>query len=149
MTDFDSSRLQTIGILVIAVAALVLRLRVGYITGYSKWKRGGELLDEWARANRYEILNAYQCAYWAGPFTLRSNGFQCVYKVALQDVTGEVHHAWLRFGSWFRGVGADDIAIRWIDGEPDFEEIAGYPKPRERFVPGKPVHRAKKKLRGK
>jgi hypothetical protein len=136
-------------ILALCVAMIIVDARMKYYD-LRKWSRGEERLHDWARQNGYILLRVKESRLpLSGPFFLRSNIMHCVYKVAVQDVSGEVHHAWLRLGSWLRGIATDDVAIRWIDGEPDPEKIAEHHKPRERFLPGKPVRRAKKKPRGK
>ena len=94
---------------VVGVLAILAILVSYFYVYFSKSRR---LLDNWADANRYELLHAEYRSVRKRPFLWSAKG-QAVYRVEIRDEQGHTRKGWVRCGSWLLGVFANEVTARW------------------------------------
>jgi hypothetical protein len=99
--------LAVIGVLAVVV---VIALSMAWTAGRSR-----EILDRWAAANGYTILEAERRYLRRGPFFLRSGEGHQVFHVALRDAGGRTRGGYVRIGGWWLGLLADKVVVEWDD----------------------------------
>jgi hypothetical protein len=95
------------------VAVLFIFLAVGSIVWY--YSRSRSLLERWADASGYEILNSEHRYFFRGPFFWSTSRGQSVYFVTIRDGDGHVRTGWVRCGGFFLGMLSDNTEVRWDD----------------------------------
>lgn len=80
------------------------------------FSRSSSVLDNWANANGFVILDSQYCSLSRGPFTWTTSRGQAVYRVKVRDPAGVVRSGWVRCGSWLLGLMTDTAEVRW-DGQ--------------------------------
>ena len=81
------------------------------------FSRSAKMLEEWARANGFRLLEKEYRWFTKGPFFWRSGKNQTVYRITVQDSQGQVHRGWARCGGWFMGLWSNQVDVRW-DEQP-------------------------------
>ena len=76
-------------------------------------RRSAALIDRWAQAQGYQVLERQSRLFDRGPFFWRTSKGQTVYYITLRDEQGQVRQAWLRCGNWFLGLWSDEVAVEW------------------------------------
>lgn len=74
--------------------------------------RAQALLRNWAKDAGYQLLLADVRLFRKGPF-LWSSRSQVIYRVVVRDREGQTRVGWLRCGSWWQGVFADQVEVKW------------------------------------
>jgi hypothetical protein len=93
--------------LIVLVAALAVLATARHFS------RSRTILERWADRDGYVIVSAERCWFWRGPFWLRSDREQVVYRVVVRDREGRTLSGYVRCGGWFLGVLSDDVAVEW------------------------------------
>lgn len=75
-------------------------------------RRASTLLYDWAARNGYRIIESERRRYRKGPFFFNSSNNQVVFHVTVQDAYGNVHHGWVRCGSYQLGTWTNDVDFR-------------------------------------
>jgi hypothetical protein len=90
---------------------------ISFFGGYVSWCvfRSREVLERWAKANDFEILQSEYRNLFLGPFAFSTASGQSVYYVRVRDQTGRERGAWVRCGSFWAGVFSDKAEVRWED----------------------------------
>ncbi len=104
MHSFDSIIL----ILVVAVPIGILVLMLLQ----SQYSKANQMLDDWARANGYELVEANNQWLFRGPFWLAPKG-TLVYKITVRDSLGQTQTGWALCGDWLRGMWSDRVEVKW------------------------------------
>ena len=94
-------------IMIVAFAAVGLYL-------YFYFTRARQLLDNWASENRFQLLRAEFRMFRKGPF-FWSGRNQAVYRVEIRDEGGNDRTGWVRCGTWWLGVFANSVEVKWDD----------------------------------
>lgn len=108
----------------IACALFLLVLVVGVVFALSAYARGtyrhaAHLLDQWASDNQYRIIESDRRYMRKGPFTWTSSQSQIIYRITVQDPSGNIRHGWVRCGSYLLGAWQNAIDVRWADQSAD------------------------------
>jgi hypothetical protein len=111
MIDISSVLTSLIAIVFTIAVFSVPVLIVIYIVGMQR--RAGRLLYEWAARNGYQILESERRRYRKGPFFFTSSNNQTIYRVTIQDAYGNIHHGWVRCGSYQLGSWSNNVDVRW------------------------------------
>ncbi len=98
------NKVQTLLVFVVIAAAL-----------WWSFSRSRSLLKQWADENDYEILDSEYRIFRKGPFFWTSSRGQTVYYVKTRDKQGNMRSGWVRCGSWWWGLLADETEVRWED----------------------------------
>jgi hypothetical protein len=77
--------------------------------------RSQSVIELWARANLYEIINSEVRYFFRGPFFWSSSKGQTVYYITVKDAAGNFRSGWIRCGSWWGGLFSDQAEVRWDD----------------------------------
>ena len=93
---------------------LVVLIVVGSLVWH--FSRSRSLLEQWATANGFQILDSEYRSFRRGPFFWTTSKSQTVYYVKVRDREGRTHSGWVRCGSWFLGLWSDRTEVRWDDG---------------------------------
>lgn len=95
-----------------AVAFGALFIGVGLLIRW-QFVRSRQVLQTWAESKSYDLLEADRCWLWRGPFWLRSNQGQQVFRVLVKDGEGRTRRGHVRVGGWFRGLFSDEVSVAW------------------------------------
>lgn len=95
--------------------ALLILLGVGFavITLYWHFARAREVLDAWARENRFEIVARDYRNFAKGPFFWTTSRGQAVYYVTVRDADGRTRRGWVRCGGFILGLFSNHAQVRW------------------------------------
>jgi hypothetical protein len=97
------------------------------------------MLQKWADAHQYQILNKQLKLFRRGPFFWTTSKNQVIYRVALQDTQGNVREAWARCGGFWMGLLSDKVDVRWDGPAPQPVEIRYIDsEPRRELVGARP-----------
>lgn len=96
-----------IGLVIVGGTAGVVLYMVWYFS------RSRRLLDQWAAANGYRILESEVRLFFRGPYFMISSNAQTVYRVKVLDRQGNTKSGWVKCGSFFLGVFEDKVEARW------------------------------------
>jgi hypothetical protein len=99
-----------------ALALVVLLVFVGLMIYWTN-RRSTEMIQRWAEGNGYMILDMERRLFRRGPFFLTTSRSQTVYYVTLVDPQGGERRGWVRCGSFWLGIFANTVEVRW--DEPD------------------------------
>lgn len=77
--------------------------------------RSHDLIEQWASANGYRVMNAESRPFSRGPFFWTTSKGQTVYYVTFADAAGQYRSAYVRCGSWMGGLWSDKVDVRWED----------------------------------
>ncbi len=95
---------------IVALIALLIPLWAWH------FRRSRELVERWAAANAYTIIEMERRFFNAGPFFwCRGRGHE-VFRVSVRDAHGEQHRAYVRTGGWFLGQLSEKVAVKWDEG---------------------------------
>jgi hypothetical protein len=75
--------------------------------------RSRVLLRRWAERNGFEIVEKQFRYFRQGPFFWTASGRQIVYRILVADRSAGRRKGWARCGSWWLGVLADRVDVRW------------------------------------
>ena len=108
----------------IACALFLLILVVGVLFALSAYAVGtyrhaAQILEQWAANNHYRIIESDRRYLRKGPFTWTSSQSQIIYRVTVQDPSGNIRHGWVRCGSFILGAWQNAVDVRWEDRNAD------------------------------
>ena len=95
-----------------ALGVLAFVLAVGYVL-VLRYSRSREHLETWARREGHRLRQADRAWFWRGPFWLRSNQGQDVFRIRVQDENGRARSGYARVGGWFLGFWSDEVVVKW------------------------------------
>jgi hypothetical protein len=101
-----------------AIAFMVLFLLVApflILLDFRERRRKAESrLRRWAAENGYRIIERSYKGFgeYRGPF-FWSNRDLAVFWVIIEDRDGRARGGWVRFGSWWRGLDSEEVAVIW------------------------------------
>src|SRR5262245_59190883 len=75
--------------------------------------RSAAILQNWADEHGYEILQKSHRIFLRGPFFFRTTRHQTVYRVTVQDKSGDVRTGWVACGSWWFGLCSKEAKVIW------------------------------------
>lgn len=75
--------------------------------------RADTILNNWAARNGYRILQRDHAWFFKGPFFWTTSRNQIVFRVTVQDQSGNSQSGWVRCGSWWGGMLSEDAEARW------------------------------------
>jgi hypothetical protein len=99
-----------------AVAVMIFGgvLALGILMLRWQYRRGEELLEQWARQHSYRVIEREErTAPGDGPMNRYARNKQIVYSVKLVDDTGRIRHARVRIGSPETGVLSERVSVEW------------------------------------
>jgi hypothetical protein len=79
------------------------------------FSRSRRLLEKWAAENGFRIIESSYRNLVRGPFFWTTSKGQSVYRVTVEDATGQRRSGWVRCGSWLLGLWSDSVQVRWDD----------------------------------
>ena len=106
------------------------------LAAVSRFGRGYHILETWAEAGGYQILNFERRYLRLGPFFFGTSKGQVVYRVTVQDQQGQIRRGYVRCGSYLLGVWSDQAEVRWDDKpphQPGFPVIMNGPDDRDKY----------------
>lgn len=71
------------------------------------------IVEKWAADQGYWLLSAEFRWFRLGPYTLRANKQQAVFRITTRDTQGRRRSGWIRVGHWWRGLGSNEIDVKW------------------------------------
>jgi hypothetical protein len=80
---------------------------------YWHFTRSAAILQQWADANGFEILEKSYRHFFRGPFFFRTSKGQTVYRVTVRDKAGNIGTGWVACGSWWWGLMSNQAKARW------------------------------------
>jgi hypothetical protein len=97
---------------------LLVLLAVGIVSWFifdsrRRHRRSDEILIRWAKRHGYRIIRAELKSYLTGSFNPPSTRGQTVYRVVIEDRSGEKRTGWVRCGSGWLGVISDKSEAWW------------------------------------
>ncbi len=78
--------------------------------------RSGDLIDRWAAAHGYRVVDRQYCWFWQGPFFFTTSKGQTVYRVTVELPDGGHRRGYVRCGGWWFGLLSERVDVRWDDG---------------------------------
>ena len=102
--------------LLLPLMGLVFMLSIVLIGLTVTWffRRSNTILNRWAEANTYEVLEQKVQWFNQGPFFWRSSSGQTVYRVKIRNrQDGCIYHGWVRCGSFWLGLFSDQVDVLW------------------------------------
>ena len=94
---------------------LLLLLIAGSIWWSSTHSR--TIIENWAADNGYYLIDAHAPFVGRGPFFWTTSRGQTVYRVTVEDSSGQTRLVWARCVNWLWQSLSDQIEVRW-DDEP-------------------------------
>lgn len=91
----------------------LLLLLIGSI--YWTSTRSRTIIENWAADNGYRLIDARAPFINRGPFFWTTSRGQTVYRVSVEDKSGQTRRGWGRCGNWLGGLLSDQIEVRWDD----------------------------------
>ncbi len=75
------------------------------------------LLD-WARQENFKVIELKRCQWDLGPFKWKAVRGQEVFRIQVQDFSGQIRRAWIRvnvpiYGSLLNLVGGSPVEVHW------------------------------------
>jgi hypothetical protein len=103
--------------MLMAIAAVVIFggvLALGIFMLRWQYRRGEQLLDQWARQHSYRVVESEErTAPGDGPMNRFAKNKQIVYQVKLVDEAGQTRRARVKVGSPETGVLSDHVSVEW------------------------------------
>jgi hypothetical protein len=96
--------LAVVAAVILAVGGIVWRVR-----------RSSGILQKWAAAGGYELLQIERRFLRRGGFWWRTSEYQDVFRVLVRDSAGRERAGFVRVGGWFLGLWSDDASVQWDD----------------------------------
>jgi hypothetical protein len=96
----------------VGIAAFAVLFFVLIVWHFSR-SRG--LLEKWAAANGFRIIESNYRNLVRGPFFWTTSKGQTVYRVTVEDARGQRRSGWVRCGGFFLGLLSDRVTVRWDD----------------------------------
>jgi len=72
-------------------------------------------VERWARTRGLQLLEFSGAPFWRGPRAWRRNDDQEDYRVVVEDAAGRRRSGWLLYTSRWRGLGPQEVEVRWDD----------------------------------
>ena len=104
-----AARHEMQGLVLLGAAVLAVVLIVWHFS------RSRGLLEQWAAQNGYRLLSSEYRWMARGPFFWSTGKGQTVYRVRVQDRSGQVRDGWVKCGGFFLGLLSDAVKVRWDD----------------------------------
>lgn len=95
----------------IITIAFLLALGVVFTLLWNEWAKS--ILNRHLEDRNWILLSARYCWLVRGPFTWRSSKNQVVFRIEVQDRTGQVHSGYARIGSYWLGLLVPQVEIEW------------------------------------
>jgi hypothetical protein len=109
----------------------VIFIIVALAAGLGMWiwgkARGASMLQTWAAANGFRLLESEERGLLKGPFFWTASKNQKVYRVTVEYPDGALRRGWVRCGGWFLGLMSDQVDVRWDDPDPRETAPGGFP----------------------
>lgn len=88
---------------------------VGVIPLFIAWSltRSQRMLDQWAAESHLKLVSANPCWVNRGPFLWTTSKHQMIYRITVVSEDGERRSGWARCGTFFGGLFADSVEVRW------------------------------------
>lgn len=112
----NNSPLSLLLMFPVAAAALAIWL--------VRYRRAESIFNAWAARNGYQIIEREKRRLMRGPFFLTTGKSQVVFRVLVQDRSGQLHHGYVRCGGRFSGLFSDQTDVRW---DPTSPHQPGFP----------------------
>ena len=90
---------------------IVLVLGGTYIWWY--FTRSRNMVEQWARDNGLELIEAERRWFRRGTFWWRTGKGQEVFRVTIRDGSGQVRSGYVRVGGFFLGLLSDQVNVEW------------------------------------
>jgi hypothetical protein len=103
---------------------IVVVIAVAIVSAVFHFSRAASILETWAARNGFRILASERCWFWRGPFFFRTSKSQEVYRVTIQDGSGQTRSGYVRCGGFFLGMFSDQADVVW-DREQEYRP--GFP----------------------
>jgi hypothetical protein len=91
----------------------VLVVAFAVVSAVWHFSRARTILERWAARDGYVLVSAERCWFWRGPFWLRSDKEQVVFRVVVRDRENRTLSGYVRCGGWILGMLSDDVAVEW------------------------------------
>jgi hypothetical protein len=72
-------------------------------------------IERWARTQGLRLLEFGGAPFWRGPRAWRRTDDQEDYRVVVEDAAGRRRSGWLLYTSRWRGLGPQEVEVRWDD----------------------------------
>jgi hypothetical protein len=95
-------------IFLVGVIGVVLVLSMAH-----RSSRSNQMIDDWAAAHGYRVINTEHRNFIRGPFFWTTSKGQTVYHVTFADAEGRRRRAFVRCGSWLGGLWSDKVDVAW------------------------------------
>jgi hypothetical protein len=96
----------------IGIAAIAILVILSIVWHFS---RSRSLLEQWSAENGFRIVESSYRNVVRGPFFWTTGKGQTVYRVTVEDMSGQRRSGWVRCGGWFLGLLSDRVQVRWDD----------------------------------
>ena len=79
--------------------------------------RAQSMLENWAAVEGYRIVSCERRTFRRGPFFFTSGKGHEVYRITVEDQSGQIKSGYIRCGGFLFGLLSDRVDVRW-DVEP-------------------------------
>jgi hypothetical protein len=94
--------------------AVVITVVVAVLRGGWRERRSVDLIDGWASANKFTILEKEPRRFGQGP-AFWAGKHHTVYRIVVKGPKGGWRSGWIRCGGVWRGLHSDGLAVIWDD----------------------------------
>ena len=94
---------------------ILVLVMLGCVLALWGWhfSRSRKMVEQWARANGMELIEAERRFFRRGPFWWRTGKGQAVFRVTVRNGSGQVQHSYIRVGGFFLGLLSDQVTVEW------------------------------------
>ena len=97
------------------VVLIVFFVVIALIWTFARFGKAESILDEWARANGYHLLECRRKDLFRGPYFFTTSKTQLVYRIVVSDAAGNRRSGYARVGGFMTGLLSEKVSVRWDD----------------------------------
>lgn len=95
------------------VLLFILFFAVAILTMWWHFSRSRNMVEQWARDNGMELIEAERRFLRRGTYWWRTAKGQEVFRITVRDSSGQVRRGYARVGGWFMGMMSDQVSVEW------------------------------------
>ena len=85
---------------------------VGFFFPFGRFDKARSFLEDWARENGQQLIDCERRSFLRGPFFLTTSNYQIVYRITVEDQSGQKRRGYARVGGWMTGLFSDEVDVR-------------------------------------
>ena len=96
-----------------AALLFIVFVIVALLVMWWHFSRSSDMLEQWARDNGMELIEAERRFLRRGTYWWRTARGQEVFRVTVRDNSGQVRRGYVRVGGWFMGLLSNQVDVEW------------------------------------